>query len=231
MCDSVTLSQMYLPMPLVRIPEPFDHADWLFEVKHDGFRALAYVEGHRCRLVSRRGHEFRKWDLLCEEIAHSVRCTSAVLDGELVCLEPDGRSNFYRLMFRLDWPYFYAFDVLSVDGEDLRDRRSSSASGDCARSCRGWRPGCSTSIMCGLEARRCIRLRARVTSRAWSGSGRRAATNETAWSTSWVKVKNPEYSQMQGRREMFEARRDRRQARRRDWHAPELCVTLTSLGV
>ncbi len=109
-------------MPLVRIPEPFDHPDWLFELKHDGFRALAHVEGHRCRLLSRGGHTFGKWDVLCEEIAHSVRCLSAVLDGELVCLEPDGRSNFYRLMFRRDWPYFYAFDVLSIDDEDLRDR-------------------------------------------------------------------------------------------------------------
>lgn len=43
-------------MPLVRIPEPFDHPDWLFELKHDGFRALAYVEGHQCRLVSRNGY-------------------------------------------------------------------------------------------------------------------------------------------------------------------------------
>jgi hypothetical protein len=34
------------PMPLVRIPDAFDHPDWLFELQHDGFRALAYVEGH-----------------------------------------------------------------------------------------------------------------------------------------------------------------------------------------
>ena len=33
-------------MPLVRIPDAFDHPDWLFELQHDGFRALAYVEGH-----------------------------------------------------------------------------------------------------------------------------------------------------------------------------------------
>jgi bifunctional non-homologous end joining protein LigD len=47
---------------------------------------------------------------------------SAVLDGEIVCLEPDGRSNFYKLLFRRDWPSFVAFDLLAVDGEDLRDR-------------------------------------------------------------------------------------------------------------
>ena len=43
-----------------------------------------------------------------------------MLDGEIVSLEANGRSNFYNLMFRRDWPYFFAFDLLSVDGEDLR---------------------------------------------------------------------------------------------------------------
>jgi hypothetical protein len=104
------------PMPLVRIPEPFDHPDWFFELKHDGFRALAYVEGHRCRLVSRRGHTFAKWDLLCEEIAHSIKAMRAVLDGELVCLGDDGRALFHRLLYRRDWPSFFAFDLLEVDG-------------------------------------------------------------------------------------------------------------------
>ena len=81
------------PMPLVRIPAPFDHPDWLFELKHDGFRALAHVDGHHCRLVSRNGHEFGKWDVLKVEIAHSIRAMSAVLDGEIVCLDRDGLAN------------------------------------------------------------------------------------------------------------------------------------------
>jgi bifunctional non-homologous end joining protein LigD len=59
---------------------------------------------------------------LAEEIAHSVRADRAILDGEIECLAPDGRSRFYDLMFRRDWPYFVAFDVLSIDGEDLTDR-------------------------------------------------------------------------------------------------------------
>ena len=86
------------------------------------FRALAYVEGHRCRLVSRRGHTFAKWDLLCEEIAHSVKTMRAVLDGELVCLGDDRRALFHRLLYRRDWPSFFAFDLLEVDGEALRDQ-------------------------------------------------------------------------------------------------------------
>ena len=61
------------PMPLLRLPEPFDHPDWLSEVKHDGFRALAHVDGHHCTLVSRNGHTFKHWPQLCEELAHAVK--------------------------------------------------------------------------------------------------------------------------------------------------------------
>jgi hypothetical protein len=53
-------------MPLVRVPGPFDHPDWLFELKHDGFRALAHVEGHRCTLVSRRQHVYKQYPMLLD---------------------------------------------------------------------------------------------------------------------------------------------------------------------
>ena len=107
-------------MPLVRIPEPFDHPHWIYELKLDGFRALAHIDGHRCHLISRNGHRFKQWNLLCEELAHAVRCDSAILDGEIVCLDDDGRPNLHKLLFRRDWPLFYAFDLIELDGEDLR---------------------------------------------------------------------------------------------------------------
>jgi hypothetical protein len=46
---------LFQPMPLSRKAEPFNHPDWLFEIKWDGFRSLAYIENDRCRLVSRNG--------------------------------------------------------------------------------------------------------------------------------------------------------------------------------
>src|SRR4051795_6961519 len=113
------MSTVYSPMRLLRVPEPLDHPDFLYEVKHDGFRSLAYIEDGRCRLVSRNGHVFKSWPHLANEIAAVARCSSAVLDGELCCVDPDGRTNFYRLMFRRERPFFYAFDVLAIDGEDL----------------------------------------------------------------------------------------------------------------
>ena len=108
-----------IPMRLLCIPEPFDHPDVIYEPKLDGFRALAQVCGHHCELVSRNGHTFKQWPQLAEEIAHAVRAFSCVLDGEVCCLNPDGHTNFKRLLFRREWPFFYSFDVLSIDGEDL----------------------------------------------------------------------------------------------------------------
>src|SRR5437016_4438184 len=110
------------PMRLLRIPQPFDHSDFIFEPKIDGFRALAYIDGHQCRLVSRNGHVFKSWPQLAEEIAHAVRAQRVILDGEICCLQPDGRSNFNALLFRREWPYFYAFDILSLEGRDVTSR-------------------------------------------------------------------------------------------------------------
>ena len=53
--------------------EPFDHSDWLFDTKYDGFRAVCYVESGRCSFVSRRGNVFTRFDALCEQVA-SVLC-------------------------------------------------------------------------------------------------------------------------------------------------------------
>ncbi len=54
------------PMPLIQIPAPFDEPDFLYEVKLDGFRALAYIEGGHCELASRKGHVYRRFADLCQ---------------------------------------------------------------------------------------------------------------------------------------------------------------------
>jgi bifunctional non-homologous end joining protein LigD len=108
------------PMPPLLSGEPFDGDDWLFELKLDGFRALAHIDGDRCELVSRNGHPFLKWDVLKADLARSVRATAAVIDGEIVCLDAAGASDFYALMFSRKAPVFCAFDLLAADGHDLR---------------------------------------------------------------------------------------------------------------
>jgi bifunctional non-homologous end joining protein LigD len=202
-------------MPLVRIPEPFDRPDWLFELKHDGFRALAHVEGHRCELVSRRGHVFKRWDVLCTEISHSIRAHDAVVDGQIVCLNADGRSNFHKLLFRRDWPYFYAFDLLSVDGEDLREWPLTERK----RQLRSVMPRVDSRLLfvdslntrgTALYREVCRRDLEDIVAK-W----RHGRYETDGISTSWLKIKNPNYSQMVGRHELFERRQPARRIRSR----------------
>ena len=64
-------------------------------------------------------HVFKSGPQLAEEIAHAIRAGPAILDGEICFLEPDGRTHFNKLLFR-EWPHLYAFDVLEINGRDLR---------------------------------------------------------------------------------------------------------------
>lgn len=107
-------------MPLTRMTQPFDHPEWLYEIKHDGFRALAHIRDGQCELVSRKGHVYKRFAELNEQVAAAAPVRSAVLDGEIVCLDHRGRSQFYSLMFRRAPAYFYAFDIVELNGKDLR---------------------------------------------------------------------------------------------------------------
>ena len=57
-------------MSLGRVPEPFSHPDWLYEIKWDGFRSLVYVENGECRLVSRNGNDFKSFPALNKAFPH-----------------------------------------------------------------------------------------------------------------------------------------------------------------
>jgi bifunctional non-homologous end joining protein LigD len=203
------VSHLWRPQPLIRIPAPFDHADWLYELKHDGFRALAFVERSTCRLVSRRGHEFSHWSELCDEIARSVGARRAVLDGEVVCLRPDGNADFNALLFRRDRPFFYSFDLLALNGKDLRGKPLAE------------RKERLRDLMPSRESRSRLRYVDHVEgqgSRLYEAVCRADAEGIVAkWkrgryhadgvTTSWVKVKNSAYTQMIGRHELFADRR------------------------
>jgi len=111
-------------MPLARFDAPFDHPDWIFEAKMDGFRAVSYVEGGTCRLVSRHGKEFRMFAVVAAAISRDLAPHAAILDGEIVRPGEDGRPLFYELVrSRACGPFaFYTFDLVWLDGGDLRER-------------------------------------------------------------------------------------------------------------
>src|SRR5262249_49931465 len=108
------------PIRLSRRKEPFDSDAFLFELKIDGFRALAHIEVGKGELISRNGNVFRGFAELATWIAKHLRVKSAVLDGEIACVDDSGRPIFRDLLFRRRQCVFIAFDVLYLNGKDLR---------------------------------------------------------------------------------------------------------------
>ncbi len=99
--------------------------EWVFEIKYDGYRLEAQVEAGRVRLLTRRGNDWTaKFPDLATRLAR-LPVKSAILDGEVVALDPSGRSLFSLLQQSLDARRpqdltFFAFDLLRLDGKDLR---------------------------------------------------------------------------------------------------------------
>jgi bifunctional non-homologous end joining protein LigD len=101
---------------------------WAFEIKHDGFRILAVRQGKRVRIYSRAGYDWSKQLPAVADTLQALPVRSVVLDGEGVICGPDGKSDFDRMracFSRQGAPeaFLYAFDVLELDGRDLRDER------------------------------------------------------------------------------------------------------------
>jgi bifunctional non-homologous end joining protein LigD len=102
--------------------------DWLSEVKFDGYRLLAFCQHGTVRLVTRNGHDWtRRLPRLANTVA-ALGLRDALLDGELVALDGESRSNFSMLQDALsqgrdDTLFLYLFDLLHLDGWDLRGCR------------------------------------------------------------------------------------------------------------
>ena len=114
------LRNSHTPQPLRSKPSPFDHPDWLYELKYDGFRAVAQIKDGRCQLISRNGSTFTSFSTLANNIAFSMLTGNAILDGEIVCLDSRGHPKFRDLLFHRGDPCFFAFDLLAYEGKDLR---------------------------------------------------------------------------------------------------------------
>jgi len=194
----------FQPLPLERRREPFDHPDWIFEPKHDGFRCVAYVDYGRCRLVSRNGNEFKSFGSLNSDIADELKGHSAVLDSEIVSLDNNGKSQFYELFFHRGEARLCAFDLLWCDGEDLR----------------------YTAL---LERKRRLRILIQQPERLFycdhfeqygkslfqiacehdlEGIVAKHKNDPYTPSTKWLKIRNQQYSQWAGRDELFERERE-----------------------
>jgi ATP-dependent DNA ligase len=108
------------PMPLGHQSKPFDDPDWLYEIKHDGFRALAVIEDGRCRFFSKNKHRLTGFRDLGDAIVKELNVDNAVLDGELAATDELGRTVFEALMHRSRPMRYFTFDLVWLNGRDLR---------------------------------------------------------------------------------------------------------------
>ena len=122
------------PMLATAAAKPFDDPNWWFEIKWDGYRAVAFIDGGRVRLVSRNQNDLSAQFPELRDLPKFVRAQRAVLDGEIVALDDEGRPSFSLMQQRTGFRpgkrrlpgrdgvpvVYYAFDLIYLDGFDLR---------------------------------------------------------------------------------------------------------------
>jgi len=129
------MPQSIRPMLATLVDEPFSDKDWVYEIKWDGYRALAFIDDGKVRLVSRNGNDMTAQFPEMARLADHIRARRAVVDGELVAFDEDGRPSFSVMQQRTGiggmgrkvsggdtsiGVQYYAFDLIYLDGYDLR---------------------------------------------------------------------------------------------------------------
>ena len=108
------------------LPSPADKppsgSNWIHEIKHDGYRLMARRDPVGIRLLTRNGNDWStRFPLVVEAVNH-LKVRSCLIDGEVVCCDERGLATFSTLRRRRNEPdaFLYAFDLLELDGLDMR---------------------------------------------------------------------------------------------------------------
>lgn len=175
--------------------------DWVYELKLDGFRALLEIQNGVARFTSKNSNHMRRFDALAATLARSLGVRSAILDGELLVLGDSG-PDFRALFFSRRRPSYAAFDLLWLNGRDLRSlplwRRKNALRKLVAKTPIGYVDSVTDPALYAV-----------VSQRDLEGIVAKRRTDPYRMDTQWVKVKCRGYSQMEGRWELFDRQKRR----------------------
>lgn len=113
------------PMLAKLVDSPPEGKEWIHEAKLDGYRTLAIIQKKQVYFFTRNGHDWsERYQLLVDEIQR-LNFPDAIFDGEVVALNAEGKPDFNLLQKNLlkkkaQGIVFYAFDLLFLEGKDLR---------------------------------------------------------------------------------------------------------------
>ena len=106
------------------VEQPPEGKHWIHEITHDGYRSQVLIERGKARVLTRNGYDWTDRYPSIFRAAANLRCKSAIIDGEAIVQDGDGASNFEALGSAMrrqpNSIILYAFDLLHLDGKDLR---------------------------------------------------------------------------------------------------------------
>lgn len=205
---SVRRSQTILPRiePVIPVlhPAAFDHPDWMFEPKYDGFRGILSITPTTATLHSKRGRRLTRFGEFPEQVRDQPRSRDAILDGEMLALDAEGHADFQLLMRSQGSLHYAAFDLLWLNGQDLRALPLIIRKRRLEKLIAGPMPALSRVLTVEkdgralFEAAQRLDLEGIVAKRKADGYGADVI---------WYKIKNQAYTQMEGRGELFHGAR------------------------
>jgi bifunctional non-homologous end joining protein LigD len=163
---------------------------------------LANIDDGVCELVSRRRNHYKSFKDL-ENSLRQLKVRNAIIDGEIDCVDEEGRSIFNELLFRRGCPIFYAFDILYLNDRDLRQlpliERKEKLRAVIEKSAL-------PDVLCGKYVEgRGVNLFNEVVRRNLEGVVAKRKNGIYTAVSGWLKVKNPAYTQSERRHELFDS--------------------------
>ena len=173
--------------------KPPSGPEWIHEIKHDGYRLMICRDTAGMRLLTRRGYDWTARFPAIASAASVLRAKSFLIDGEAVCCDDKGIAVFDKLRQRRnEWSVFLvAFDLLELNGRDLRREPIEIRKAGLARLLRNAEPGLQLSEHIEHEAAIVFEHACKL---GLEGivSKRRGSRYQSGRSSLWLKIKNPE---------------------------------------